>query len=72
MGVVTVAALSLASLGVSLSVRLQAEGVVAGGVVRDVSGTGRGFISEEEPGTADLLRLGRALHVFSGASGCFT
>ncbi|MCL6532257.1 MAG: heme exporter protein CcmB [Armatimonadetes bacterium] len=58
MGVVTVAALSFASLGVSLSVRLQAGVLWLAVLFGMFPALARGFISEEELGTADLLRLG--------------
>lgn len=58
MGVVTVVAISFAGLGVSLSARMQAGFFWLSMLFGMFPALARGFISEEETGTADLLRVG--------------
>lgn len=67
MGVVTVVAVSFAGLGVSLSARMQAGLFWLAVLFGMFPALARGFISEEETGTADLLRVGaRPTCVFWG------
>ncbi len=58
MGVVTVVSISFAGLGTSLSPRLQAGLFWLALLFGMFPALARGFITEEETGTADLLRVG--------------
>ncbi len=67
MGVVTVVSISFAGLGASLTIRLQAGLLWLALLFGMFPALARGFITEEETGTADLLRVGaRASSVFWG------